>query len=179
MTEYLNGRVIVKVGDITEEKVDAIVNAANSSLLGGGGVDGAIHRTGGPEILEECKQIRRTKYPDGLPTGHAIATTAGRLPARYVIHTVGPIWRGGGHGEETLLAECYANSLRVAVLRGCSSVAFPAVSTGVYGFPKKLAAKVVSGAVKAFLEGNETISRIVFVFFSDEDALNFNREQVF
>ena len=179
MTEYLDGRVIVKTGDITVENVDAIVNAANSSLMGGGGVDGAIHRAGGPEIKEECKKIRLKQYPDGLPTGRVVATTAGNLPADYVIHTVGPVWHGGSQNEEELLAGCYTNSLRAAVKKRCESVAFPAVSTGVYGFPKKNAAAVASRAVKEFLDGNETIKKVLFVFFSDEDAFIFNNENVF
>ncbi len=179
MTEYINGRVIVKTGDLTVEKVDAIVNAANSSLMGGGGVDGAIHYAGGPEILNECKALREEQYPEGLPTGRAAATTSGNLPANYVIHTVGPVWRGGSQDEEELLAGCYTNSLREAVKKGCESVAFPAVSTGVYGFPKKKAAAVASGAVKEFLERNETIKKVVFVFFSDEDAFIFNNENKF
>jgi len=172
----LEGRVVVKVGDITEEKVDAIVNAANSSLLGGGGVDGAIHRAGGPEILQECRALRGGQYREGLPAGRAVATTAGNLPSDYVIHTVGPVWHGGSQNEKELLADCYTNSLKVAVEKGCESVAFPAVSTGVYGFPKKKAAVVASQAVKEFLEGNDTLQKVVFVFFSDEDAFIFNNE---
>ena len=179
MTEYLDCRVVIKAGDITVEKVDAIVNAANSSLMGGGGVDGAIHRAGGPEILKECKALREGQYREGLPTGQAIATTAGNLPADYVIHTVGPVWRGGSQNEEELLAGCYMNSLKTAVEKGCESVAFPAVSTGVYGFPKKKAAVAASRAVKEFLKGDETIKKVVFMFFSNEDAIIFNNENVF
>ena len=179
MAEYIDGRVIVKSGDITDEKVDAIVNAANSSLMGGGGVDGAIHRAGGPAILNECKQLRNTLYPDGLPTGQAVATTAGRLNAGHVIHTVGPVWHGGKNDEERLLGECYYNSLAVAKEQECKIIAFPAISTGVYGFPKPLAAKVSSKAVKAFLEKDDTINKVVFVFFGEEDALTFKHNNVF
>ncbi|MFC1540874.1 O-acetyl-ADP-ribose deacetylase [Candidatus Latescibacterota bacterium] len=170
MTEYMKGRVIVKTGDITKETVDAIVNAANSSLMGGGGVDGAIHRAGGPSIKDECKKLRTTVYPDGLPTGQAVATTAGKLNAKYVIHTVGPIWHGGNAGEEKLLRDCYINSLNCAVEKGCESIAFPAVSTGVYGFPKIKAAYIASKAVKEFIENEDAISLVTFVFFSENDA---------
>ena len=126
-------------GDITGLKVDAIVNAANHELLGGGGVDGAIHRAGGPEILEACKKIREKQ--DGCPTGEAVLTTAGRLAAKYVIHTVGPIWHGGQNQEASLLAACYRNSLRLAVENAVQTIAFPNISTGVYRFPKDLAAR--------------------------------------
>ena len=179
MTEYMNGRVIVKVGDITKENVDAVVNAAKSSLMGGGGVDGAIHRAGGQSILSECKALRDSTYPDGLPTGQAVATTAGLLPAKYVIHTVGPVWHGGKSSEEKLLRDCYINSLKVAVEKDCASIAFPAVSTGVYGFPKDKAAVVASEAVKDFLQGNDAIKKVIFVFFSDSDAEVFIEKCVF
>src|SRR3712207_3637606 len=124
-------------GDITKVEVDAIVNADNSSLLGGGGVDGAIHRAGGPDILEECRKIRARQ--GGCATGEAVITTAGRLPARYVIHTVGPVWNGGGHREEELLANAYLNSLKLAVAHKCQTIAFPNISTGVYRFPPERA----------------------------------------
>jgi len=179
MTDYLSGRVTVKVGDITLENVDAVVNAANSSLLGGGGVDGAIHRAGGQAIIDECRIIRKKRYPNGLPTGQAIATTGGRLKADAVIHTVGPVWRGGSKDEEHLLGECYKNSLKIADELGLKSIAFPAVSTGVYGFPKKLAAKTASGAVKSFLENNTAMEKIIFVFFSGKDADIFIKENTF
>ena len=167
---FMNGRVIVKTGDITIEHIDAIVNAANSSLLGGGGVDGAIHRAGGLAIIEECRTIRKETYPGGLPTGMAVVTTAGNLPAQWVIHTVGPVWRGGSNDEERLLGECYSNCLRVAREKGCNDVAFPAISTGVYGFPKKRAARIASAAVQSYLDANDSPERVVFVFFSTEDA---------
>ncbi|PJJ72644.1 O-acetyl-ADP-ribose deacetylase (regulator of RNase III) [Diaminobutyricimonas aerilata] len=152
-------------GDITRQEVDAIVNAANSSLLGGGGVDGAIHRAGGPEILEECRRLRATTLPDGLPTGHAVATGAGRLPARWVIHTVGPVW-SRREDRTPLLESAYRESLRVAAELGAESVAFPAVSAGVYGWPMDDAARVAVRTAQA--TGGVPLVR--FVLFSD-DAL--------
>src|ERR1044072_8683610 len=140
--KFVGGRVSVVVGDITKLDVEAIVNAANSSLLGGGGVDGAIHRAGAPAILEACRDIRRTRFPQGLPTGEAVITTGGNLKALYVIHTVGPIW-GAPHGTPAeLLANCYHNSLTLAVEKNLSSVAFPSLSTGVYAYPRAEAAEV-------------------------------------
>lgn len=179
MNEYLEGRVLVKTGDITRETVDAVVNAANSTLMGGGGVDGAIHRVGGPDILAACKEIRKKRYPEGLPAGQAVITTGGKLPAAHVIHTVGPVWIGGSHGEPTLLGNCYWNSLRLAVDNGLKSVAFPAISTGVYRFPRELAAEVSSRTVKEFLGMEAKIERVVFVFFSEDDARVFLAHQVF
>jgi O-acetyl-ADP-ribose deacetylase (regulator of RNase III) len=170
---YLDGRVIVKVGDITQESVDAIVNAANSGLLGGSGVDGAIHMKGGPSILEECREIRRTQYPNGLATGEAVITTAGNLPARFVIHTVGPVY-GMNKGEDAdLLAACYGNSLRLAVEKGLVSVSFPSISTGAFSYPKHEAAKVSSVAIKEFLSQDDQISEVRLVFFSEADAKTF------
>jgi O-acetyl-ADP-ribose deacetylase (regulator of RNase III) len=165
---FFNKKILVKVGDITEEVVDAIVNAANSSLMGGGGVDGAIHRKGGIKILEECKEIRRTKYPEGLPTGEAVATTGGNLRAKYVIHTVGPIWHGGGYGEEELLSKCYINSINLAQELKCKSIAFPAISTGIYGYPKEEAAKVVCKTLSGIVLST-SLEEIRLVFFSKED----------
>jgi O-acetyl-ADP-ribose deacetylase (regulator of RNase III) len=170
----LGGRLIIETGDITEKIVDAIVNAANSTLLGGGGVDGAIHAKGGPNILVECKKLRETTYPDGLPTGKAVATCAGRLHARYIIHTVGPIWYGGKRGESGLLADSYLNSLLLARELGLSSIAFPAISTGVYGFPREEAADIVYATIGDYVGKYDTPVRIFLVFFSKDDALIFN-----
>ena len=157
-------------GDITRMEVGAVVNAANSSLLGGGGVDGAIHRAGGPEILEACKQIRATSGK--CPTGQAVITTAGKMPAQRVIHTVGPIWGQQSETEsDRLLANCYRNSLALAVQHKLTSVAFPNISTGVYGFPKERAAKVAIRAVTEFLSADNSIKQLYFVCFDEE---NFN-----
>jgi O-acetyl-ADP-ribose deacetylase (regulator of RNase III) len=175
---FLDGRVIVKVGDITLEEVDAIVNAANSTLLGGGGVDGAIHQRGGPGIVEECREIRRTTYPEGLPTGEAVITTAGNLPAKHVIHTVGPIY-GVDNPASELLAASYTNSLAIAFKHALATVAFPAISTGVYGYPKDQAAAVASGAIKDFLSTEERITEIRLVFFHRSDAEIFLANHVF
>lgn len=160
-------KISTVTGDITKIKCDAIVNAANSSLMGGGGVDGAIHRAGGPAILEECKKIRK-KLPQGLPAGEAVVTGGGTLPAKYVIHTVGPVWHGGGKGEPELLADCYRNSLRVAREKGARTVAFPAISTGVYGYPKEEAAKIARAAVNNHPD-KEFFKEVIFVFFSEGD----------
>lgn len=169
MADYLEGKLSAVQGDITAMEVDAIVNAANSSLLGGGGVDGAIHRTGGPSILSECKKIRDASFPDGLPAGKAVVTGAGHLPAGKVIHTVGPVWHGGGRSEEETLARAYRNSLSLAVENNCRTVAFPAISTGVYGFPKKLAGPIAFQAVKEHLEKNKLPEKVYLVFFSRAD----------
>lgn len=178
-TIFLNGRIEVIAGDITKQKADAIVNAANSTLLGGGGVDGAIHKAGGEAILEACREIRRTGYPNGLPTGEAVITTAGNLPARFVIHTVGPIYgRHGGSGAE-LLANCYRNSLRLATENDLKTIAFPAISTGAYGYPKPEAAQVASEAVQNFLRQYDTLERVCFVFFGVADAKTFVKHQIF
>jgi O-acetyl-ADP-ribose deacetylase len=176
---FLAGRVLVLVGDITQQDVTAIVNAANSTLLGGGGVDGAIHRAGGPKILEECKQIRKTTYPDGLPTGHAVLTTGGNLPAKYVIHTVGPIYGREPERESELLAACYRNSLELARQHALSSIAFPSVSTGAFGYPKAGAAKISSAAIKQFLSGDQQIEQVRLVFFQQTDARVFLQYQEF
>lgn len=168
-----DARVVLLRGDITQQDAEAIVNAANSSLLGGGGVDGSIHRAGGPQILEECKEIRARQ--GGCPTGEAVITGSGNLKARYVIHTVGPIWSGGGNGEDGLLSNAYRNSLKLAASRGIRTVAFPSISTGAYGFPTDRASRVAARTVKTFLEGQNTVQEVRFVLFSDRD-LNIYRE---
>ena len=163
--------VIIKVGDITEEDVDAIVNAANPTLLGGGGVDGAIHRAGGPSILAECRKIRETRYPDGLPVGEAVMTRAGNLRARYVIHTVGPIYGSNGGRDADLLAACYENSIALASQNQLFSIAFPAISTGAYGYPKGEAARVARAAiVRALQQPLISVRQVTLVFSSEKDA---------
>jgi O-acetyl-ADP-ribose deacetylase (regulator of RNase III) len=177
MTELKIKQTLLKLvqGDITAQKVDAIVNAANNSLLGGGGVDGAIHRAGGPEILVECRRIRQSRFPDGLPTGQAVSTTGGRLPARRVIHTVGPVWHGGGAGEAALLANCYRNSLQVAMDEGLRTVAFPSISTGIYGYPVAQAAMVALTAIKTFIEANpDRLDEVCMVLFSAYDLESYH-----
>ncbi|MGH2793791.1 MAG: O-acetyl-ADP-ribose deacetylase [Actinomycetota bacterium] len=156
-------KIVLAKGDITAETVDAIVNAANSSLMGGGGVDGAIHRKGGPDILEECRQIRATTFPHGLPPGRAVATTGGKLAARWVIHTVGPVY-SKGEDRSPLLASCHVSSLKIADELGATSVAFPAISTGVYGYPLDLAAPV---ALRAVSEADSEVREVRFVLFDD------------
>jgi O-acetyl-ADP-ribose deacetylase (regulator of RNase III) len=167
--EFKVGKTTVRLvkGDITEMETDAIVNAANSRLMGGGGVDGAIHRKGGPKILEECKKIRATEWPQGLPTGKAVITGAGNLKTKHVIYTVGPVWRGGNRGEPELLAQAYQNALRLAVAEGLKTVAFPSISTGAYGYPVEKACHIALNAVKEFLETEDNLGEVVFVLFSE------------
>jgi len=159
-------KIINYEGDITTYKADAIVNAANSSLLGGGGVDGAIHNTAGPKLLEECNQIRKTSFPDGLPEGEAVITKGYELPARYVIHTVGPVWQGGNRGEANTLYNCYYNSLKIALEHKLKTIAFPAISTGAYGYPSDKADEIALKAVRSFLElYPEAFESVIFVKF--------------
>lgn len=170
--EKVIGNTILRImqGDITEQETDAIVNAANRSLMGGGGVDGAIHRKGGPSILEECRRIRSEEHPEGLPPGECVITGAGRLPAGSVIHTVGPIWKGGSHHEDITLEKCYTNSLGLSDEKGLHSISFPSISTGAYGYPMREACLVALKAVKAYLENNRTgINEIRLVMFSTMD----------
>ena len=159
----MNNKIAILTGDITKIKVDAVVNAANSTLLGGGGVDGAIHRAGGPQILEQCIKI------GGCKTGEAVITTAGNLPSKYVIHTVGPVWNGGKKNEAQLLESCYKNSLKIANDNSIKTIAFPNISTGVYRFPKEQAAQIAIRTVIEFLENNDSIEKVIFVCFDDEN----------
>ena len=159
--------ILIRQGDITKVEADAIVNAANSSLMGGGGVDGAIHRAGGPAILEECRKIVASQ--GACETGKAVITTAGKLPAKYVIHTVGPVWNGGLDNEASLLADCYRNSLELAAEHQCNSIAFPNISTGVYRFPKEKAAKIALDSVQHFLKEDSRIQKVIFVCFDNEN----------
>ena len=189
MTDFLNGQVRVLIDDITAQQVDAVVNAANSTLLGGAGVDGAIHRAGGLSILEECRELRRTRYPEGLPAGDAVITTGGNLPARFVIHTVGPIYGQHDGREAELLAACYSHSLTLAAERGLQSIAFPAISTGAYGYPKAEAAAVSSMAIRDFLllenvtdedvALRSTLTEVRLIFFQPRDARVFVQYQKF
>lgn len=163
------GRIELVRGDITRIKCDAIVNAANSSLMGGGGVDGAIHRAGGPEILRECKEIVKRSGP--CKTGDAVSTGGGNLPCRYILHTVGPIWRGGKNREAELLASCYINSLKLCCDLQLESIAFPNISTGVYGFPKREASIIAINSVSLFLSTNSIVKKVKFVCY---DLENYN-----
>lgn len=178
---FLNGRITVMVGDITQQRVEAIVNAANSTLLGGAGVDGAIHRVGGPQILEECREIRRSRYPEGLPTGEAVITHGGNLPAPYVIHTVGPGPIAGAEGgrDAELLAACYWNSLALAVEHNLSSIAFPSISTGAYRYPREEAVAVSSKAIEDFLSADKILKEVRLVFYSVGDARLFLQNHKF
>ena len=159
--------ITAEQGDITRIEVDVIVNAANSSLLGGGGVDGAIHRAGGPAILEECRAIRARQ--GGCDTGQAVITTGGNLPARFVVHTVGPVWQGGQAGEAALLRDCYLHSMALALEHGAKTVAFPNVSTGIYGYPKAEACAVAVAAVREFCQKNEALEAVRFICFDQEN----------
>ena len=159
--------ITILKGDITKLETDAIVNAANSSLMGGGGVDGAIHRAGGPQILKECMEIRNRQGE--CKTGEAVITSAGHMKARFVIHTVGPVWRGGQNREPELLANAYRNSLQLAVAHQCKSIAFPNISTGVYGFPKQQAAEIALQTVDRFIKEDRVLEEVVFVCYDEEN----------
>lgn len=163
-------RIEVVEGDITRLALDAIVNAANSALSGGGGVDGAIHRAAGPKLLEECRALK------GCPTGEAKITKGYNLPAKFVIHAVGPVWDGGRHNEDELLAGCYRNSLALAVQNNVRTIAFPAISTGIYSFPLKRATKIAVAETKKFLESNDTIEKVIFVCFGKETYQTYQAE---
>jgi O-acetyl-ADP-ribose deacetylase (regulator of RNase III) len=179
LQSFVDGRVAIVVGDLTGQAVEAVVNAANSTLLGGGGVDGAIHRAGGALILEECREIRRTQFPDGLPAGKAVITTGGELRARWVIHTVGPVYGLQGGREAQVLAECYRNSLRLAAEHGLRTIAFPAISTGAFAYPRAEAAAVASQAIEAFLREDDRLAQVRLVFFSLSDARAFLKHHRF
>lgn len=172
----MNTKIQVIKDNITNVEADAIVNAANTSLMGGGGVDGAIHRIGGPEILEDCRKI--VARQGGCKTGEAVITTAGKLPAKYVIHTVGPVWNGGHKNEHEKLANCYRNSLQLAVENDCRTIAFPGISTGVYRFPKAEAAKVAVATINTFLREDRSLEKVLLVCF-DEESYNLIQEEVF
>lgn len=163
----MQAKIRLTKGDITLQKVDAIVNAANNSLLGGGGVDGAIHRAGGPKILEECKIIRSKQ--GGCKTGEAVITSGGNLPARFVIHTVGPVWRGGRDDEDILLTNAYLNSLKLAADNGLRTVAFPNISTGIYGFPRDRAAEIAINTTREFIMEQQSLEEIIFVCYDEEN----------
>lgn len=165
----MDERIDIAEGDITKLRVDAIVNAANTSLLGGGGVDGAIHRAAGPDLLEECRTLH------GCPTGQAKITGGYRLPARHVIHTVGPVWHGGASGEDDLLASCYRTSLALARQHGLKTLAFPAISTGVYGFPLERATRIAVRTVREFLDEAQEIEKVTFVCFGAEALATYRR----
>jgi O-acetyl-ADP-ribose deacetylase len=168
----MTDRIEIVKGDITKLEVDAIVNAANSSLMGGGGVDGAIHRAGGPAILEACRAIVATQ--GSCKTGEAVITTAGNLPASFVIHTVGPVWNGGKKDEAIKLANCYRNSLLLAIENNIKTIAFPNISTGIYGYPKKEAAEVAVKTVSQFLSTNDSLQKVYFICFDEENFQLYN-----
>jgi O-acetyl-ADP-ribose deacetylase (regulator of RNase III) len=182
-TEFYVGKtkICLVQGDITKMDTGAIVNAANPTLMGGGGVDGAIHHKGGPKILEECKHIRKTRWPSGLPTGKAVITSGGKLNAKHVIHTVGPIWHGGTRSESELLAEAYNNSLKLAVSEGLKTIAFPSISTGAYGYPIEEVSRIALKTVKDFLEKVDKLEKVVFVLFSAGDLETYKQatKQIF
>ena len=168
----IRNRIEVVQGDITKLKVDAVVNAANSSLMGGGGVDGVIHRAAGPKLLQECKEI--VKRIGNCPTGEAVITSGGKMPAKFVIHAVGPVYRGGNNNEPELLSNAYTNSLRLAVENNVKTIAFPNISTGIYGYSKEQAAEIAIITVRNFLENDNTIEKVIFVCFDYENFSIYN-----
>lgn len=176
---FIGGRVVVKFGDITQEETGAIVNAANSTLMGGGGVDGAIHEAAGESLLDECRKIRVEKYPNGLPTGEAVITAGGDLAAKFVIHTVGPIYGSNKGKDAQMLSDCYVNCLRLAAENGIRTISFPSISTGAFCYPKHEAAQVASQAVEDFLSRNSSVEQVFLVFFSQSDAKKFIKHQKF
>ena len=173
MMNIFTNRIFLLQGDITKMEVDAIVNAANSSLMGGGGVDGAVHRAGGPAILEECREI--VARQGRCQTGQAVITTGGNLPAKFVIHTVGPVWQGGNNNEVKLLESAYLNSLRLALEKGIETIAFPNISAGIYGFPKHKAAEVAIDTVTQFLLGSDQVTKVYFVCFDHDNYQLYNQ----
>ena len=178
-SSHLNGWVKVVVGNIVTMTVDVVVNAANSNLMGGGGVDGAIHAAGGPEILEACRKIREVQFPGGLPTGEAVATEAGKMPSRWVIHTVGPVFGEWQGREAEMLRSCYWNSLVLARKLGASTIAFPAISTGIYGYPRELAAGVVCKTLQDVQPMIPGIKHVILVFQNEDDAFLFSSNETF
>lgn len=172
---FLDGKVIVKTGDLTLEAVDAIVNAANHTLLGGGGVDGKIHAKGGSSIVEECRKFRESSHPKGLPTGESVITTGGRLPAKFVIHTVGPIYGQNAGRDADLLANCYLSAIRIAETHTLESIAFPSISTGAFGYPKNEAAEIVGRTLKSPTVRKTSVAQVILVFFTAADAKMFVR----
>jgi O-acetyl-ADP-ribose deacetylase (regulator of RNase III) len=179
LQSFCDGRVVILVGDISGQDVDVVVNAANPTLMGGGGVDGAIHYAGGPQILEECRELRRTRFPKGLPTGEAVITNGGNLAARHVIHTVGPIKGRAGDLDAQLLAACYRNCLALAVAHDLRTIAVPSISTGAYGYPREEAALVSSEAIESFLSTDRVLKEVRLVFYKTDDANLFLRHHGF
>lgn len=179
LQSFCDSRVTILVGDISQQQIDVIVNAANPTLMGGGGVDGAIHYAGGPQILEECRELRRTHFPKGLPTGEAVITSGGKLAARYVIHTVGPIKGRARDLDARLLAACYRNCLTLAVDHELRTIAFPSISTGAYGYPREEAAIVASEAIARFLSTDRLLKEVRLVFYKPGDANVFLKNQGF
>lgn len=176
---FLGGRVIVKFGDITQEETDAIVNAANSTLMGGGGVDGAIHEAAGENLLFECKKIRQSDYPNGLPTSGAVITAGGNLPANFVIHTVGPLYGSNKGKDAQMLCDSYFNCLKLAAENDIKTISFPSISTGAFAYPKEEAAQVSSQVIEDFLDHDSIIAQVFLVFYSQNDARIFLANQKF